>query len=248
MSIKNHKTGIYMIQNKSNSKTYIGQSTRLTIRWRDHKYSLRHGKHYNKHLQLSYDKYGLDAFEFAILEECDPQIIDEREKYWIKKLETMDPHKGYNMTEGGNKPPNHTGMTMSEEQKRKISEAHKGVKLSEEHCKRIGEVKRGNKNRLGKNHSEETKQKLREASTGNTNMIGKHLSEETKKKISETNKGRSIWCEGKELNEEHKANISKSCKGRLSPNKGKTLSEEHRKNLSESRKRFNALAKLNAAK
>lgn len=71
------------------------------------------------------------------------------------------------------------GMTLSEYQKRKISEANKGKKLppiSEETRKKLSEAKKGDKHPLfGKHHSEEAKRKISEANKGRT------LSEETRK-------------------------------------------------------------------
>ena len=59
-----------------------------------------------------------------------------------------------------------------------------GKHLSEETRKKLSEANKG------KHHSEETRQKLSEA------QKGKNLSEETKKKISEANKGKNHWTKG----------------------------------------------------
>ena len=58
------KTGIYIIKNILNNKKYVGSSTNIGKRWRDHKWYLKENKHHNSHLQASYNKYGLDSFEF----------------------------------------------------------------------------------------------------------------------------------------------------------------------------------------
>ena len=71
-----------------------------------------------------------------------------------------------------------------------ISKANKGKKMSEESKKKMSEAKKGNKNMLGKKHSEETKKKMSEAKKGeNSPWYGKQLYEETKKKMSEAKKG-----------------------------------------------------------
>ncbi len=96
------------------------------------------------------------------------------------------------------------GKKLSEEHKRKISEAHKGMKYSEEVRKRFSEAHKGLKfphpkmkghipwNKglktglapwKGKQRSEETKRKISEY------QKGKKLSEETRKKQSEAHKG-----------------------------------------------------------
>jgi group I intron endonuclease len=47
---------------------------------------LKNGKHPNQHLQHAYNLYGVDAFVFEILEECDDGIVIEREQFWIDSL------------------------------------------------------------------------------------------------------------------------------------------------------------------
>lgn len=48
------------------------------------------------------NKYGTENFTFKIIEECDYEILDVRERYWINKLNTLEPY-GYNIKNGGNK-------------------------------------------------------------------------------------------------------------------------------------------------
>ena len=45
------------------------------------------------------NKYGVENFIIEELEECDNDILSEREKYWINKKKTY--HYGYNATLGG---------------------------------------------------------------------------------------------------------------------------------------------------
>ena len=70
------------------------------------------------------------------------------------------------------------GKSLSEEHKKKLSEAHKGKQFSEEHKKKLSEAGKGNKNALGCKRSEETKKKLSEAGKGtrwfNNGEINKH--------------------------------------------------------------------------
>jgi hypothetical protein len=46
--------------------------------------------------------HGVDAFKFIQLEECDIELLDQREKHWISELSTIHP-SGYNLTDGGRK-------------------------------------------------------------------------------------------------------------------------------------------------
>ena len=97
------------------------------------------------------------------------------------------------------------GKHLSEESKKKISEANKGKKMSDETRKKMSEAH--------KNMSEETRRKLSEAHKG------KRFSEETRKKISEAAKG-------KKMSDETKKKMSAA-------QKGKKLSEETRRKMSE---------------
>ena len=93
------KTGIYKILNKVNNKVYIGSATHIEKRWRDHKWYLNHNLHHNSHLQLSWNKYGADAFEFIILLECLINELLEKEKEYTLKCNSLDNNYGYNVNE-----------------------------------------------------------------------------------------------------------------------------------------------------
>ena len=46
------------------------------------------------------NKYGIEHFSIKQLEECSEDIVNEREQYWIQKLDTYGSN-GYNATRGG---------------------------------------------------------------------------------------------------------------------------------------------------
>ena len=78
-----------MITNKINNKKYIGQSIRIETRWREHKNSyLRNDK--NTHLYNAMKKYGLENFDFIILEERKKEELNNREKYWIQLKDLLE--------------------------------------------------------------------------------------------------------------------------------------------------------------
>ena len=110
-------SGIYMIRNKINGKVYIGQAQNLNIREYNHIHDLRKGTHHNKHLQAAWDKYTEQNFEFSIVELCDVDKLNEREKFYINELDTLK--DGYNQTEGG---VGARGRKASEETRRRLSE------------------------------------------------------------------------------------------------------------------------------
>ena len=45
------------------------------------------------------NKYGIEHFHIEEIEECDDNIVNEREVYWIKFYNSY--HNGYNATYGG---------------------------------------------------------------------------------------------------------------------------------------------------
>ncbi len=92
-------SGIYEIKNLINGKRYIGQTSDLDYRWLHHRSDLKHQKHHSKHLQYAWNKYGEKNFIFVLIEKCPCFILDDREKYWIKKLDTYN--NGYNQDLGG---------------------------------------------------------------------------------------------------------------------------------------------------
>ena len=96
--------GVYIIINNLNNKKYIGQSTNIERRFKEHKRRAFNPsiKFYNCPLYLAIRKYGIDNFSFLILEECEKKDLDKREKYWINYYETNDSLFGYNLTKGGN--------------------------------------------------------------------------------------------------------------------------------------------------
>lgn len=94
--------GIYKITNNINGKVYVGQSTDIKRRWYQHKWEYKEEDRleYNSIVHKAFRKYGIENFSFEIIEECSPEILDEKERYWISKLNTLQPN-GYNIMVGG---------------------------------------------------------------------------------------------------------------------------------------------------
>ena len=87
--------GIYKITNLINGHSYIGQSTNIERRWCNHKNEIN--KDYP--LYRAFKKYGIENFNFSIIELCEVSELDEKEIFYIKKYNTY--FDGYNQTLGG---------------------------------------------------------------------------------------------------------------------------------------------------
>ena len=202
---------IYKATNEVNGMMYVGQTIRsLEIRKRSR---------YNSYFRNAINKYG-DKIKWKIIGEYSIEQLDSMECYYIQHLNTIYPN-GYNFESGGNK-----NKIVSEETKRKLSEANMGEKhpmfgkhISEETKRKMSEAK------MGKKYSEETKKKLSEAKMGEKNhMYGKHHSEETKQKLSEANMGKTCSEEAKQKMSEaqkgkkHSKETKQKMSGEKSPN------------------------------
>lgn len=86
--------GIYKITKKSNGKAYIGQSNDIERRFSEHKVKR------DIPIEIAIRKYGVEAFDFEILEECPLEKLDKREQYWIAYFNTYRGN-GYNCNIGG---------------------------------------------------------------------------------------------------------------------------------------------------
>lgn len=90
--------GIYKITNKTNNHSYIGQSVQIETRWNNHKIAAfnPNDKAYEYPLYRAFRKYGIENFNFEVIEECSRDQLNEKENYWIKYY-----NPEYNQTLGG---------------------------------------------------------------------------------------------------------------------------------------------------
>ena len=110
-------SGIYSIINKENGKLYVGLTGNIETRRSKHFSLLRHNKHFNRHLQASWNKYGEEAFEFNVLEYCPIDKLSENEDWWINYFDSTNSDNGYNLREGG-----HSNFHLSESTKQILRE------------------------------------------------------------------------------------------------------------------------------
>ena len=91
-------TGIYKITNKENGRIYVGKSKDIMQRWSMHERALQKHNHHSTKLQEDFDKYGgISAFDFSIVELCEPSELNEKEKYYQAQFDSIN--NGYNGNE-----------------------------------------------------------------------------------------------------------------------------------------------------
>ena len=161
---------IYLIYCVITDKFYVGQTIqKVSRRMYEHKCCKK------SILGQEIQRLGWKGnFDYFILEENLPlELLNERERYWIKIFDCVYPN-GYNMTHGG------TGSTIvSDETKAKIR-ANLVIKKGETHPQ------------YGTHLSEERKAYLSKINSGENNAFhGKHHTEEQRAKWSEMRRGKS---------------------------------------------------------
>ena len=100
-SIISSKAGIYKIKNTENNKCYIGSAISLKRRAYEHFSALRANRHFNFHLQSSFNIHGEPKFIFEVLEICDQNMLIDRENFHISQQKSNTPENGYNMELAG---------------------------------------------------------------------------------------------------------------------------------------------------
>lgn len=161
--LKKDLIGIYKITSPS-GKIYIGKSK--CIRSRFMGYVNMHNVKGQVKLHRSFNKYGVENHVFEVIEECEFEELNIRERYWQDYYEVIN-ENGLNclLTSTNDKP-----FVFSEETLKKKSEAVKGSKHPN----------------YGKKLSKETIEKM------SKNRKGRILTQEHKDKISKTTKGRKM--------------------------------------------------------
>lgn len=86
--------GIYTITNTENGKVYVGSSKDVHKRWDEHQKQLESKRHHNAKLQHAWNKTKGLPLEYAVVEECDGDILLEREQVWMDELDSYK--SGYN--------------------------------------------------------------------------------------------------------------------------------------------------------
>lgn len=196
-------SGIYCAIHKSTSLCYVGSSINIRKRLKEHFYkAFRRGSVNRFHVMLR--QFGIDAFDFSVVEECDESALLEREKFYISFFDSAsldgfnsrpNPTANYDYvasevtrarisrSKKGRKPTpqqiqnqivGQTGLRKSIETRNKISMANKGKVFSREHRSRISAA------RIGRPLSAETRAKQ------SASLMGHSYSPESISKRHET--------------------------------------------------------------
>ena len=219
---------VYIITNTKNDKAYVGckqyyiGKSKKESKWQTYMGS-------SKYLHDDIKKIGKKYFIFEVIAEYkNKRSLRYYEMYYQVKwnvltatVEGSDKPAFYNSYVGGKfyrpiesyitgeKNPLY-GIKLTEESKRKMSEAALGRKHTEETKRKISEAQSGEKNsRYGIKVTEETKRKMSEIASINqsgekNNMYGKKHTEEAKRKMSETKLGKIPWNKGKKYTHNEK--------------------------------------------
>lgn len=159
---------IYLVKNQQDKIVYIGQQIGTK--------SINEYKGSGLLLNRAYKKYGEGYFKREIIEYCNVDELNNKEKLYIKQYNTKFPH-GYNLTDGGD---GNKGLKFTKEQKQKISQSKQGQKYPKEHGEKIRQAK------LGKKRDQETINKIIQTKASkhsiqpNLNLKGQHKSNSQK--------------------------------------------------------------------
>jgi len=201
--------GIYKITSPS-GRIYIGQSNNVKRRINSYKTSYLRGRINQPLLFRSFNKYGYDEHLFEVIEKCNIEHLNDRERYWQEYYDVLNGGLNCALVNTMDKKLVHSNKT-----RLKISIGNKGKKLSKSHIEAIVKSIKGRK--LSKYHLKKlndgylkhvmTQEHKDIISLSNANRI---VSITTRFKMSDSGKG-------KVFSDSHKDNISKSLKGRKRP-------------------------------
>lgn len=151
---------IYRVSCSVNGKLYVGQTRqRFGIRLAEHRNCAlgTAEQSYSKRTAIAraMRKYGFDAFDFEIIEICEPDRLDEREAYWIAELGSLAP-AGYNLQAGGKNAPRsaevgqrisaaNKGRVKTPEWRAALSRSHMGKVISPEQRAKASAIQKGRK-------------------------------------------------------------------------------------------------------
>ena len=79
-------SAVYKITNTITGDFYIGSSNNVKLRWAQHKWPSYWNKQPNNPMYIDMKNYGIDKFDFQVLEEVEAGSLKEKEQYFIETL------------------------------------------------------------------------------------------------------------------------------------------------------------------
>ena len=136
------KSGIYKIQSATEpEKFYIGSSVNIQSRKRQHFSMLKLNKHDATYLQNYYNKYGKDCLIFHVIEECNQELLIQREQYYIDTLKPVFNSRKNAESNFGHKFSEEVKQNMSKAQKEWRKDRDLSIKLTKEICNEVLKLK-----------------------------------------------------------------------------------------------------------
>ena len=192
--------GIYKITSPS-GKIYIGQTINYEKRIKCYK---RLECKLQVKLYNSFKKYGVQSHNFQLIEFCESNLLNERERYWQDYYNCIG-NKGLNcrLTKSTDKSGELSeqtirrmkGRIVSQETRKKLSNALKGKKKS------IQSIENNRKSNIGRKMTIETREKISKS------LKGRVLSEKQRENLRKCAKYKNL---GRKATEETKKKMSKN--------------------------------------
>lgn len=121
-------SGVYKLTCLPSGGFYVGSAKHFKRRWAEHRRALVAKNHVNPKLQAAWNKYGPDAFLFAVLEVCEYAVVLEREQVWMDRLRPT-----FNVALVAGRPPGVEWTAAARDQKRQDSLGSKNPFYGRQH-------------------------------------------------------------------------------------------------------------------
>lgn len=83
-------SGVYIIMNFSEKKSYVGESSDVEKRIKTHKASLKAGYHHSRKLQRDWDRIGPEGFDIIVVDQGYPWWQGPiREQFWMDFMRSL---------------------------------------------------------------------------------------------------------------------------------------------------------------
>lgn len=150
---------IYQIRRTATDQCYVGHTTKqVEVRWAAHLALLSVSKHHSRYLQAAWNKDGVGAFEFELIEQCDDADKLTREQFYIDNLDSC-----FNTAKVAG---SRIGVLYTEEQKIRLSAQRLGHSTTDEAKRKIGLAHKGRQWKLGYKLTAEQRARCSAGQTG----------------------------------------------------------------------------------